>query len=473
MARPTGDRDRATEIFEEDRQRLFARTDRLFAGLMVAQWLAGIGTAYWISPRTWVGTVSHTHPHVWAAVGLGGLISSVPIFLALTRPGRSMTRYTIAVSQMLWSALLIHLGGGRIETHFHVFGSLAFLAFYRDWRILIPATVVVAADHFLRGVYWPQSVFGVLTASPWRWVEHAGWVVFEDVFLAYACIHSTNETREIARQRAQLEAVNEELQRAQVILQQRLDERDELMRVKEVFLANVSHELRTPLNVIMGYTDMLLERGDVIDERDVLSKIRNQSEHLFSLVCDLMTLAGLNSGRISLELSTVRVPDVLARLKPLVERLSEKRDLRVAWELDADCPSLDTDPLRLEQILGNLVINAFKFTPQGTITIRAFADAIRNAVTFEVIDTGIGIPAHEMPHIFDEFRQVEASANGHYGGIGLGLAMVRKLTALLQGEVSVTSAVDRGSTFTVRIPLRAVSEAADDVTPAARRRTAA
>jgi len=75
------------------------------------------------------------------------------------------------------------LSGGRIETHFHVFGSLAFLAFYRDWRVLVPATIVVAADHALRGIFYPQSVFGILTASPWRWVEHACWVIFEDVIL--------------------------------------------------------------------------------------------------------------------------------------------------------------------------------------------------------------------------------------------------------------------------------------------------
>ncbi|MGC4006786.1 MAG: hypothetical protein QM811_28130 [Pirellulales bacterium] len=89
---------------------------------------------------------------------------------------------------MLWSALLIHLTGGRIETHFHVFGSLAFLAFYRDWKVIVTATVVVAADHFLRGVWWPQSVFGVLVESPYRWMEHAGWVVFEDVVLIRAAL---------------------------------------------------------------------------------------------------------------------------------------------------------------------------------------------------------------------------------------------------------------------------------------------
>ena len=84
---------------------------------------------------------------------------------------------------MLMGALLIHLTGGRLETHFHVFGSLAFLAFYRDWRVLVPATIVVALDHLLRGVFWPQSVYGVLVASQWRWLEHSAWVIFEDVFL--------------------------------------------------------------------------------------------------------------------------------------------------------------------------------------------------------------------------------------------------------------------------------------------------
>ena len=116
-----------------------------------------------------------------------------------------MTRYTIATAQMLMSALLIHLTGGRIETHFHVFGSLAFLAFYRDWRVLLPATVVVAADHALRGLFWPESVYGLLTVSSWRWLEHAAWVLFEDVFLVMSCLRGTHELRQIADRTATLE----------------------------------------------------------------------------------------------------------------------------------------------------------------------------------------------------------------------------------------------------------------------------
>ena len=106
---------------------------------------------------------------------------------------------------MLMGALLIHLTGGRIETHFHVFGSLAFLAFYRDWRVLIPATIVVALDHMLRGMFWPQSVYGVLVASEWRWLEHAAWVVFEDLFLVVACLRSVAEMRQTAERTAALE----------------------------------------------------------------------------------------------------------------------------------------------------------------------------------------------------------------------------------------------------------------------------
>jgi PAS domain S-box-containing protein len=204
---------RVTEIFNGHQQKICQSTDRMFALLMALQWVAGVVAAYWISPLTWAGTTSRTHLHVWAAVFLGGVISSLPIALALTRPGRVSTRYAVAVGQMLMGALLIHLTGGRIETHFHVFGSLAFLSFYRDWRVLVPATLVVAADHFLRGVFWPQSVYGILTASEWRWLEHAGWVLFEDTFLFIAIRRSVSEMWNIARRTAESENLNEELER--------------------------------------------------------------------------------------------------------------------------------------------------------------------------------------------------------------------------------------------------------------------
>jgi PAS domain S-box-containing protein len=203
----------AEDLFTQQQRTTFKRTDRMFAVLMTIQWIAGIAAALWISPQTWVGHYSQTHIHVWAAVLLGGAISVFPIILVLKRPGCASTRYVIAVAQMLMSALLIHLTGGRIETHFHVFGSLAFLSFYRDWRVLVPATVVVAADHLLRGLFWPQSVYGVLAASNWRWLEHAGWVLFEDTFLYLAILRSVADMRSNADQMAKIRTLNDGLER--------------------------------------------------------------------------------------------------------------------------------------------------------------------------------------------------------------------------------------------------------------------
>jgi two-component system, sensor histidine kinase and response regulator len=199
---------RTAELANEAATKIYRQTDRMFAGLLLFQWVAGLAIARWISPLTWAGAESRTHAHVWAASLIGGAILSLPLWLAFNRAGATLTRHVIAVAQMLSSALLIHLCGGRLETHFHVFGSLAFLSFYRDWRVMVTGTVVVAADHFLRGLYWPESVYGLVTGAEWRWLEHAGWVAFLDVFLIYSCVRSRSEMWVIAERQARLEETN-------------------------------------------------------------------------------------------------------------------------------------------------------------------------------------------------------------------------------------------------------------------------
>ena len=203
---PAANSERAEELFQQHRRRIFRDTDKLFARLMLFQWVACIVIALVVSPRTWDGEASQIHIHVWSALLIGGAISLFPVWMTRVWPGSVATRNVIAVAQMLMSALLIALTGGRIETHFHVFGSLVVLSFYRDWRVLVPATIVVGLDHFLRGVYLPYSVYGVLSASPWRSIEHAGWVVFENVFLVISCFRSIREMRFIANRTASLEA---------------------------------------------------------------------------------------------------------------------------------------------------------------------------------------------------------------------------------------------------------------------------
>ena len=114
---------------------------------------------------------------------------------------------------MLVGALLIHVSGGRIETHFHIFGSLAFLALYRDWRVLIAASAIVAMDHFVRGISWPRSVYGIATVSPWRWMEHAAWVVFEDIVLIRGVRQSLAELRDLAARQAEAETARASVDR--------------------------------------------------------------------------------------------------------------------------------------------------------------------------------------------------------------------------------------------------------------------
>jgi hypothetical protein len=215
---------RAESIRDEQLLVRRIRIDRMFAVLLVVQYLAGIVGALLVSPYAWQGKERVLHMHVWVAILGGAGIIILPILMAIFRPGTVLTRHVIAASQMLSSALLIHLTGGRIETHFHVFGSLAFLAFYLDWKVLITATVVVAADHFLRGIYWPESVFGVANAEWWRFLEHAGWVVFEDVFLIWSCVMGSREVAGSAARQAEVEQLSEQEQLKSAALEMALAE---------------------------------------------------------------------------------------------------------------------------------------------------------------------------------------------------------------------------------------------------------
>lgn len=210
---------RARERFRKHRARAFVATDRLFVKIFLGQWLFAVFIALVFSPYAWQGKLKTVHPHVWIALLLGGAIISLPIALALVRPGQAITRHVIACAQMLFSALLIHLSGGRIETHFHVFGSLAFLAFYLDWTVLLTATVTIALDHLARGIFWPESVYGIFNPEWWRFLEHAFWVVFCASFLVASCLRQVREWLTFAEEGGMIEALAESEWRQRSVLE--------------------------------------------------------------------------------------------------------------------------------------------------------------------------------------------------------------------------------------------------------------
>ena len=470
---------RADAVFHAHQLAIYKQTDRMFAYLMGAQWVAAIVFALLVAPRTWAGAESQIHVHVWAALILGGLVSVFPAALALLRPGEAFTRYTIATAQMLMGALLIHLTGGRIETHFHVFGSLAILAFYRDWRVLIPATVVVALDHALRGIYWPESVYGVVVASEWRWVEHAAWVVFEDVFLVIACVRGTQELREIAVRTAVLEQANRAsarhtIEQGELISRLRLTQQqvEAAPRAKSEFVANMSHELRTPLNAIILYSELLQEvavEDSRSDDAADLGKIQVASKHLLGLINGILDLSKIEAGKMELHLETFDVRSMTDELINTIGAVVRNNNNRLSVIYHNDLQTMHTDLTKTRQILFNLLSNAAKFTTNGSVTVHAARRTMgeRECIEFAVIDDGIGLTDEQQQRLFRPFAQGDTSISRKYGGTGLGLALVWRFCQLMGGEVTVQSALGKGATFTVQLPVTVMIAADGPVLAAA------
>jgi PAS domain S-box-containing protein len=200
---------KAQKIYKIQLEKIFSQCDILFSGLLFAEWISGILLAMLWSPRVWRGSVSDTHLHVYLALWLGLAIISLPMLLTIKKQGSVLTRHVIAISQMIMTSFIIHLSGGRIETHFLVFASLAFLSFYRDWRVLVSASIIVLIDHIFRGAYFPMSIYGVSSPQTWRFLEHGFWVFFGDIFFINWCLTTRKEMWEMSKKHALLENTNE------------------------------------------------------------------------------------------------------------------------------------------------------------------------------------------------------------------------------------------------------------------------
>jgi len=225
-------------------------------------------------------------------------------------------------------------------------------------------------------------------------------------------------------------------------------------RLRSEFVSTMSHELRTPLNVICGYNELLLDGafGAVTAEQaEPLRRVGKSAQELLDLINATLDMSRLESGRLPVHLQEVWVPDLMREIESETQCILNKPGLCFAWHVPAQLPYLTTDRLKLKMILKNLIANAVKFTEKGSVMVAVENDD--GHLEFSVADTGIGIAPETQPVIFEAFRQADSSLTRRYGGVGLGLYIVRRLLDMLGGSVSVESEVGRGSTFRVRLPV--------------------
>lgn len=230
-------------------------------------------------------------------------------------------------------------------------------------------------------------------------------------------------------------------------------ERAEIDRLKGTFLANLNHEVRTPLSGIMGMTDLLLETPLDEEQRDYVSTVRLCAENLFHLLNATLEYSALTAGHLKLDETEFVLSDMVDSALSMEREKAEAKGLKLTATVDATLPqTIIGDAARIQDLLGHLLDNAIKFTHRGSVDLKLIREG--QILKIEVHDTGIGIAPDRQARIFESFHQVDSGLSRNYPGLGLGLALVQKLLALMGGEIAAASEPDKGSTFTVRLPIR-------------------
>jgi HAMP domain-containing protein/signal transduction histidine kinase/CheY-like chemotaxis protein len=273
----------------------------------------------------------------------------------------------------------------------------------------------------------------------------------------------------LAKQKEEVEDKNNEVEEARKSLEEKAAQLQLTSKYKSEFLANMSHELRTPLNSLLILAQQLFENHDGnLTEKQVryAKTIHSCGDDLIQLINDILDLSKIESGYISTDFIKVRFNEITSFVETTFKHISENKNLRFNIEMEDSLPdNLETDIQRLNQILKNLLSNAFKFTEKGEVKLRIYEarknwkqsntslDNARRVVAFEIKDTGIGISKDKQNIIFEAFQQAEGSTSRKYGGTGLGLSISRGLADLLGGSIELESEADKGSTFTLYLPI--------------------
>jgi PAS domain S-box-containing protein len=282
-------------------------------------------------------------------------------------------------------------------------------------------------------------------------------------------LHDLTEAIEKAKLYEQLKQASVQLERKVQEATAELAEQNELLRrqhieleqasaLKSQFLANMSHEFRTPLNAILGYTHMLLNNvtGPVTEpQRKSLTRIDSNSRHLLALINDILDITRIEAGRMPLNATSFGIGELFEEVQAELEPIIKRSNLSVTTRMRGTVPSIRSDRQKVKQIVLNLLSNALKFTPAGSVKMTASFDKRARQVAISVKDTGVGIPFADQAKVFEDFRQLDSSPARGYGGTGLGLSICRRLANILGGSIGLESEPGKGSTFTLWLPAKA------------------
>lgn len=458
----------ADEFYKQTAFRQAKTLDKMFVALFVLQFMMGIVFAIAWMPTTWNGQLNAIHYHIYLAVFGGGLLAFGPIFLVYKQTGDKLNQWVIAGAQILFSSLFIHLLGGRIETHFHIFGSLAFVAFYRDFRIVAFATAITLLDHLVRGQIWSESVYGVLSASPWRAVEHAAWVLFEDIFLYIAIINGRKELIDLSYVKAELKynleniesIVNlrtEELKKANELI---LSQQESLVTSAKMSIlgemsSGIAHEINNPLAVIHSKAVLLRKRlmqGNLDPEKggSDLLKIEKTCLRISKIVKGLKVLSR-NSGSDAMEFASVA--SVVQETVDICQEKFHPDVVRLDVEISGDA-QIFCRPTEISQVVLNLLGNSFDVA--STLEekwVKLILDVSPTKVKIRVVDSGRGISAAVVEKIMQPFYTTKPKGKG----TGLGLSISSRIAQEHEGTLKYEEFFGHTS-FVLEIPVAAESQ---------------
>lgn len=391
----------------------------------------------------------------WLILGVNDLLGRWFICFSLAAMFILVGFFEASPHWLALAAISVGLSGVMISTQGSVILAIVetslFLALHFAW-LKGYETYLLGLDILL---VWMMQALIAIARKPIYEVLNGSWRYYNEAQQAL---------QEARGRQAQLNMALEDLAKANVQLRRMNDMVDGLRRVaeeahsaKEQFVANVSHELRTPLNMVIGYSDMILKTPNAYGSKVPsalladLTVIQRNASHLSDLINDVLDLSQVDAGMMALSKSDTNIAELIEAAIVAIRPLFEMKGLYIEKEISDDIPPVFCDQIRIREVLLNLISNAGRFTQQGGVHIRAWRDT--NDIFVSVADTGPGIEANKLDLLFKPFQQLDGSIRRQHGGTGLGLSISKRFLELHGGSIWVESDVNRGTTFTFRLPL--------------------